>query len=142
METSKATINTYDYGKSNSHKRRMKITFDKVIGFIAIMLILIVGFFIAIKYNDEAKLIEIDKMLAQSINNMQKVVSDPKFTDTYKLVTFPDDSGIVSENGQIISDFDIKLPEFEDGYIMMYSEREYYYELQYEGNFVSNSLMI
>lgn len=140
METSRATINTYDYSKNNSYKRRMKITLDKVIGFIAVTLILVVGFFIAIRYNDEAKLIEIDKMLAQSINNMQKVVSDPEFTDTYKLVTFPDDTGIVSENGQIKSEFDTKLPEFEDGYIMMYSEREYYYELQYEGYCITKEL--
>ena len=72
METGRATINTYDYSRNNSYKRRIKITLDKVIGFIAVMLILIVGFFIAIKYNDEAKLLEIDKMLAQSINNISR----------------------------------------------------------------------
>lgn len=140
METSRATVNTYDYSRNNSPRRRAKIAFDKILGFSIVAIILVAGFYIMYKYNNDAKLNEIDKMIAHSIKNMQEVVTDPDFNSTYQLVVFPDSSGIVSQNGKIINPLNLDLNEFEDGFIMMYSETDYYYELQYEGYCITKDI--
>jgi hypothetical protein len=136
METSKATVHVYDYGKKhgkNKKKHKKEHLIPKVFLVCILVILLIVVPYSVYKYANRDKITEIDNKIGISIGTMQKVVSDRDFKKDYLIVTFPDTSGIVSDRGIIKNDAGALYKEFESGYIIMYKDGKYNFELETDG---------
>lgn len=133
METSKATINIYDYGKhkNKKHKKKVKRIRTVVIPILSILLLVIL--FSVIKYSNKDKIKEIDKKISASLEIMRSTVKNKDFDEDFLLIVFPDNSKIISNNGYIINDIGASYKEFQAGYIIMYKNGTYEFELQDDG---------
>lgn len=135
MHTSKATIHAYDYQKK--HKKRTfgakeKKDYTKLKIFITLIILLPIIFCIY-KYNDSDKIKEIEKRIAISTDRAKAIIADGSFKNDYLLITFPDTSGKMSKNGYLINEVGGKFKEFTSGYILMYRDGSYEYQLESEG---------
>lgn len=133
MRTHEATVHVYDYGKKKQKHHKAKIKISNILKIIIPILILVVAAFCIYKYSNKNKIQEIDKKIAMSIELMQNIIKEENFAGDYLLVTFPDDSKVVSEKGYIINNIGASYEEFEAGYIMLYRNGNYKFELQDSG---------
>ena len=133
MKTHKATIHVYDYGKKKSNHHKAKLKISNILKIVLPLLVLFFAAFCIYKYSNKDKIKEIDKKITMSIELMQNAVKEETFTDDYLLVVFPDDSNVISNKGYIINNIGASYKEFEAGYIMMYKDGTYKFELQDNG---------
>ncbi len=133
MKTNETTIHVYDYGKKRREHHKMKLKISKTLKIVLPLLILIFAGFCLYKYSNKDKITEIDKKIAMSIELMQSTIKEKNFKGDYLLVIFPDDSKVVSNKGYIINNIGASYKEFQAGYIMMYKDGTYKFELQDDG---------
>lgn len=140
MENSKATINVYDYGRNYSLKKKFSLFITKIVEMIFLIgIVSVVGYSIYKYFNDDA-LEEIDKMATYSVQNIYNYIINNNIQDEYKIVYFPDEENIVGSNGLVNNNLGIEINQFESGYIIMYKDGKYSYELNYNGYCVSKDI--
>jgi len=133
MKTHETTIHVYDYGKKKNKQHKIKFKILNILKIVIPLLILVLAAFCIYKYSNKNKIEEIDKKIAMSIELMQGAMKEENFTGDYQLVIFPDNSNIVSDKGYIINNIGASYKEFEAGYIMLYKDGTYKFELQDSG---------
>lgn len=133
METSKVTVHTYDYGHKNTSKKRRKTKASRNVKIFLAIIISCILIYSIYKYTRYDIIKEIDKKISMSLDLMKTEIKKENFDEDYLLVTFPDKDNIVSKNKYIISDIGNKYKEFESGYILMYKNGSYRFELQVDG---------
>lgn len=133
MKTHETTIHVYDYGKKNGKHHIIKLKISNILKIFIPLLILVLAAFCIYKYSNKDMIQEIDKKIVMSIELMQSTIKDKDFTGDYLLVIFPDDSKVVSNNGYIINNIGASYKEFDAGYIMLYKDGTYKFELQDNG---------
>ncbi len=133
MKTHETTIHVYDYGKKKRKHHNAKLKISNILKIVLPLLVLIFAAFCIYKYSNKDKIKEIDKKIAMSIELMQNVVKDKSFDGDYLLVTFPDNSKVVSNDGYIINNIGSSYKEFDAGYIILYKDGTYKFELQDTG---------
>jgi hypothetical protein len=133
MKTHESTIHVYDYGKKKQKHHKTKTKISNILKIVIPLLILVIAAFCIYKYSNKNKIEEIDKKIAMSIELMQNIIKEENFTGDYLLVTFPDDTKVVSNKGYIINNIGASYKEFEAGYIMLYKNCNYKFELQDSG---------
>lgn len=134
MESSKATVNVYDYSQKNKKKGPISIIGKiilKLIQFVITICVLgLAGYSVYMFFFNQEALTEIDHMAKYSVQNIYNYIGT-NGVDNYKVIYFPDNENIVGYNGKINNDLGLDLNQFEAGYIIMYSNGSYAYELSY-----------
>ncbi len=139
METTKATVNVYDYGKPNSFSRKVRIFFTKLVEDIILLGVLAVIIYCAYKFLDKDSIGELDNMSNYSVKNLHTYFEENVHEDRYVL-TYPDVNNIVSINGKIKNDDGLDLNNFDEGYILMYEDGTYAFKLKYNGYCLSKGI--